>query len=249
MSNVERTHTAADQRSEKSMKRKSSVIRYIGKFNISVDEIENLSEEIETSTAGGRLTLYDIELETEFSTYTFENVEELRQNRTWGKIIKTFSITFKEISGDGGLKEKDIKIKGGDLTDNYIYASGDDEAWVIGTANILSGKMKRYQVWYSRLVKGFFSGLMCYCIVALALILSAAYLVSKFINDSTTAQILYVLSFFISIAVSLWLMDNIFTRSTLLESKSNGARKYGLVKVVLTIIIAITGIVSLVLQI
>ena len=231
------------------MKRKSSAIRFIGKFNISVDEIEILSEEIETSTDGGRLTLYNIEVETEFSTYTFENAQELRQNRPWDKIIKTFSITFKEIADDGRLKEKDITIKGGDLTDNYVYASGDDEAWVIGTANILVGKMKRYQVWYSRFVKGIFSGFMCYFIVFLALMSSAAYLVSKFIGDSTTAQILYILCFFVSIAVSMWLMDKILTRSTLLESKSNGVRIYGLIKVVLTIIIAITGIVSLVLQI
>ena len=230
------------------MERRSSILRRIGKFKITIDELEDLAAEVEAESAQRPLTLYKIGIKTKNSTYTYQDVEDLRRDKAWNKAIETFEINFWERGDDEKLKDRTISIVGGEAQDNHIYVSGDDEAWVVGTMDVLTKKMKRYEVWYSRLTKGSLLQLLYCFAICISLLSVSTYIIRKFVNDHSSVQVLHFLSLFLTIAVSLWLTFKISIRSMLLKDRIAGAKTNNIAMVVLYFIIAITGVVSLLLQ-
>ena len=158
------------------MERASSVSRYIGIFRITVSQLERLISEIETEQAERQLKLEKIELKTKNSTLKCDNLEELTNSGVWDNEVKKFDLLFFEDSNDSSKQRRTIHIGGGKDLDNSIYVSGDEEGWVVGTADLLCKRMKRYEVWYSILVKNDVPEILCGIVLCIGLMLTILFI-------------------------------------------------------------------------
>lgn len=231
------------------MERKSSTSRPICPFVISVDELEQLIGEIEADGPNRQLKLDKIVVKTKNSTLYYDNLGELRHDRTWQKGIEKFSVMFKESKDDARPESRTIHIDGGDDWNNEVWVSGDEEAWVVGTADIMREKMKKYRVWYSKIVKGEARKFFCYVLIIMALTSMISLFISQagFLGSSTKGIFNPYATYagaFISIPISLWLVNKIPTRSRLIRShnEAKSDRGWMMITAVATIIGVIVAI-------
>ena len=228
------------------MERKSSILRRIGKFKISVDELEQLVSEIEADGPNRRLKLDAIEVSTKNSTLSYENLEELRHDKTWQKGIEKFSVNFSESRNDARTTTRAIHIHGGDDQENYVWVSGDEEAWVVGTADLVREKMKKYLVWYSKFVQGDLIKFFYYMLSSMILTYIIFFFISQSsIFDSPSLGAFKPFAILVcapmSIAITLWFVNKIPTRSRLVGGHSED-RNY-MIWIKITAIATIIGVI------
>ena len=241
------------------MERASSILRHIGIFRITITQLRQLIGEIEAEQVGRKLMLAGIELKTRNSTVTYDNAEELEEFGVWGHEVKTFKLQFWEHNDALGKERRSISISGGKDLDNFIYVSGDDEGWVVGTADLLAKRMKRYEVWYSIFLKSIVAKVIYFGTFAAAMFVCVYFIFSEFglippeDSSSTGADDTTAFSFaapWIAIAITfpitLWLGSTLPTQSRIVEdaAKGNGITiwtKVGVIVGVLGLAVALLG--------
>ena len=135
------------------MKREASKLIWLGKFKITPAEIGEIVRKIEGQGNERKVSLQSISVNIENNVLTYENVDELRNDRVWENRIIKFNLWFSEIEGNGNLGHRRISIGGGISADNAILVSGEDVGWVVGTGEHVQKIMKRYEVWYKYFAK------------------------------------------------------------------------------------------------
>ena len=211
------------------MERRSSETRSIGKFRITPSEIETLAKFIEAEAGERKLRLDSIEVNTKNSVWTYKTVEEMQADRVWDKEILKFELMFRETANDQGFGSRStrtIHIQGGQGLDNRIFLYGDVEGWVVGTAEIVQRKMKRYEVWYKHLVKEW---LVRVAYPILASMLALAFIWSKWIFFRSGESESIGLSLLLWIVLSglfTWLSYKLPIRSRIVEETSKKANTY-----------------------
>ena len=231
------------------MEQKSSTIRFIGKCKITLDELDQLTTELGFNTAARPLKLDRVDIETENSTYKCNDVKELRNNRSWKRDMKKFSLWFEEVNGKSRSSSRTVIIKGGEGRDNLVFVSGDEEGWVIGTADVVSDHMKSYQVWYSPLVMGDFLRLVYGLIIFVLLFPALAYLPAMYFNHSKITDVLVIVSVIVSASIASWTIGKISTKSTIIDQKSEPVDLYKFGMLALTLILTILTLIILVLTV
>lgn len=225
----------------------SSKFRSIGKFKITMGQLEHLASEIVSEEPNRPLALYTIEVRTENSTIKYEDIREFRDDRVWDKDIEGFSLRFREIRGDGGLGPRTIVISGGEETDNRIFVSGEAEGWVVGMLDVAANKMKRYEVWYSKLVMGDIPKFVYYIVLTISLAAGIVRIGSEFVHGYENLGILLVPALLVSIVIALWAVGKISTRSMLIEEMPKYSKDsiYAIAMIILTLIVIGLGVVDL----
>ena len=246
------------------MKQASSVLRYIGKYIITVEQIEQLANEIASKQSERKLILSKIEVRTENSTLTYDNIEELREFGVRENETKRFELQFHEDSKLLDANYRAIHISGGKGSENRIWVSGDEEGWVTGTADLIENRIKRYQVWYSVFVNNDVIAILLYLISGIALLFLVLFIFISFeltsLEDSGESDTItplspvmaMLVSMVISIPISLWFTAWLERRlpktSRIIESSSQSIHNASWTKVgvIVGFIGVIIGLVSLI---
>ena len=137
------------------MKQKTTIIESIGAFEITPDEIKDLSVRIQGISGQGELALDGISVQMKDTEYSYASCEELREEHPWNSKIAKFSLHFCGKKEEGAFSyssdSQKINIYGGTAMDNTIIISSNNPAWAHGARNLVRDEMKNFEFWYSRL--------------------------------------------------------------------------------------------------
>ena len=202
------------------MKRESSAFQRIGIFKITADELLQLINEIEGQAIDRPLALATIKIETKNSTISYENLDELRHDQAWKRDIKNFKVHFWEKRGDMKLPSRTIVISGGEESDNHILVSADEEAWVVGTTDIVKEMMKKRKVWYSFFLSSFYGQVFsAFLIFAALMYLFVLSLSTRNMEPESLEPVVSIATLICALA-AFGLVPVIPKRSLILESRS-----------------------------
>ena len=233
------------------MKQETTVFAYTGAFEISPEEIKDLSAQLQNIFEHGLLRLREIKVQMYGTEYSYESLDEFSKKHSWSSKVVKFSLKFcEDIEKHDTISDPHepqwILISGGGVLDNYVLVYGRNPAWADGTRKFVREALNGLRPLHSRLTvpilpASLFLILTCFGLTYLlieVLVFFLSYTGFPIIRTGKAFEILSLVSSVLA-TIGAFLLVGFLCRSRLRESRRSRLISGSNVILVCTVLMAV----------